>query len=487
MVALPDNLAEKNAPGNLARGVVRFHPWQERWFRDRARVKVIKAHRQSGKDFDAAAEAVDGAFKRHDDWFIVSVTQRQADATFAKAKQIAGAFKRVMKKRGEITFSDREYVEWDAEIEQEFRCVARTLHLPGGGSVTALPGRDPDTLAGLTGNIIFTEFALFPKGGYDHWRVIFPLITRGYRIIVISTPRGKNTKFFELCSDPAVYSVHVQTIEDSVREGFQLYDQNGETTTVEAFKRLYGDEAGWRREYLCEETGDMDALVRWAVVQEAGAIPNPYGFELARLERGAGWDASFFAECRKFGGRLEIGWDVARHTHFSAVWANQYTPKNQGVRHLVRMVLMQECEFALQREILTAAMQAGGGNVGCGDATGLGEDSNETLHTRYADRWQPVKFTLGAKRDLGSLLATNFGDRTQGLPPMDGPEGPGEYKFIGTDIYALQKEGQGKDLVLAETENPLLPDSHCDLAYAGALALRAGRIVYVEPKISVWS
>jgi len=37
--------------------------------------------------------------------------------------------------------------------------------------------------------------------------------------------------------------------------------------------------------------------------------------------------------------------------------------------------------------------------------------------------------------------------------------------------------------VLAETENPLLPDSHCDVAYAGALALRAGRIVYVEPRL----
>ena len=43
--------------------------------------------------------------------------------------------------------------------------------------------------AGLTGNIIFTEFGLFPRGGQAHWRVIFPLATRGFMVIVISTPR----------------------------------------------------------------------------------------------------------------------------------------------------------------------------------------------------------------------------------------------------------------------------------------------------------
>ncbi|MBE3099665.1 MAG: hypothetical protein IMZ44_21320, partial [Planctomycetes bacterium] len=223
MVALPDNLAAANSPGDLSRGVIRLHPWQQRWFADRARVVVFRAHRQSGKDFAAAAMAVDQAFERGDDWYVVSVTQRQADATHAKARQVAEVFKQVLKRRGEVILSEREYTEYDAEIDEHFRCTARTLHLPGGGSVTALPGRDPDTLAGLTGNVIFTEFALFPRGGYDHWRVVFPFITRGYRILAISTPRGKNTKFDELCSDPETYSVHVQTILDSVAEGFVLH------------------------------------------------------------------------------------------------------------------------------------------------------------------------------------------------------------------------------------------------------------------------
>ena len=107
----------------------------------------------------------------------------------------------------------------DGDLGESFEFKARELHLPNGGRVVSLPGRNPDALAGLTGNVIFTELGLFPNGGYEHWRVVFPLTTRGHRVIVISTPRGKNTKFFELVSDPETYSVHTCDIHRSIAEG----------------------------------------------------------------------------------------------------------------------------------------------------------------------------------------------------------------------------------------------------------------------------
>jgi len=64
----------------------------------------------------------------------------------------------------------------------------------------------------------------------------------------------------------------------------------------------------------------------------------------------------------------------------------------------------------------------------------------------------------------------------------------GEHKYIGTDLYAIQAENTGgqlavgeKRLKLYETENPLLPESHCDIAYSAALALRAGSMVTKTP------
>ena len=134
--------------------VVQWHPWQERLFADRARVIAVRWHRQAGKDFCAAAKAADDALTRGTDWYIVSLTQRQADATFAKCRRFAEAFKLAARRVGEVRLSHREYVEYDRQIQEAFRSTAHTLHLPGGGSVTSLPGRDPDTLAGLSGRKI---------------------------------------------------------------------------------------------------------------------------------------------------------------------------------------------------------------------------------------------------------------------------------------------------------------------------------------------
>ncbi len=341
----------------------------------------------------------------------------------------------------------------------------------------SLPGRDPDTLAGLSGNVIFTEFGLFPGGGYAHWAVIFPIATRGYQIVVISTGRGKNTKYFELLSDPELYSVHICDIYQSVeREGFILKDNNGQPTTIEHFRRLYNDEGKWPREFECKFTGDLEALITWSKLLTAAELGAGRPFELLRIEGEAGWQPEFFkGQARSFGGgRLEMGWDVARTGHLSSLWVNLAKARQPKVLRF--LVLMHNAEFALQRAVVQSAMDARGrgSGVGAGDATGLGMDSNETLRKRYGERWEPVTFGAKTKSDLGSIGATTYGDQGQALPSVDGP-----YKFIHTDLYAIQRAeagGQGQDarLRLEETDNLLMPESHCDIAYSNLLALRAG-------------
>jgi len=476
----PSSASSATSVADPQASVIQWLPWQDRFFRDKARVLVGCAHRQSGKDFVAAGKAVDDALLDGDDWFIVSLTQRQADATFRKCEDFAKALKLAAKLSGEITMSEREFVEYDKQLDQSFRCTARTLHLPGGGSVTALPGRDPDTLAGLTGNVIFTEFGLFPNGGYDHWRVVFPLSTRGYQVIVISTPRGRNTKFCELVSDPETYSVHFQTIEDSVREGFILRDNNGEPTDIETFKRLYGDESGWRREYMCEFTGDLEALIKWAQLQAAAEDTLAGDFEIIEITDDAGWDPRVLNGFDPANGRLEVGWDVARHSDLSSVWANQISPRQQGRRALRYLIIMRRCTFSLQREVVTSLMRTDSRNVGCGDASGLGMDSNETLSNRFGARWQPVTFTAKSKAELGSLARTAFDDVDQVIPPMDG-----DTKYVATDIYAVQADTSGDRLKLIETENPLLPESHCDIFCSFALCRMAAGIAAAQPFLSV--
>ncbi|MEO0586052.1 MAG: hypothetical protein AAF078_00270 [Planctomycetota bacterium] len=459
-------------------GVV-LDPAQREFINDDARVQVVCWHRQKGKDFSAACKAVFDALKTGDTWYIVSLTQRQADQTFEKCRWWAKKVSQIVE---EIRAESSPQVDVATGLDITFN--ARELRLPGGGRVVSLPGRDPDALAGFTGNVIFTEFGLFPEGGYRHWRVVFPLATRGFQVIAISTPRGRNTKFFELVNDPETYSVHRCDIHRSLAEGFVLKDNKGESTDLETFKRLYGDEAGFRREYELEFTGDLDALLSWAKLQRAGELGRKHPFDLLEVTGEAGWRSNFFESIAPESGRLEIGWDVARKGDISALWVNTASSRAADTRRLRALVLMRRVSFELQRQIVSSAMRSPVVAVGCGDATGLGMDSNETLSNRFGSRWEGVSFSARTKSDLASKLLTTFDAGEQAIPPVDGP-----HKFIATDLYALQREEVGgqadKRLRLIESDNPLLPDSHCDVAYAGALALRAASLQGAQPAI-VW-
>lgn len=456
--------------------MINFDASQKRLFVDEARVIAVNWHRQKGKDFTAAAKSVDHAMRTHQTWFIVSLTQRQADATFEKCVRVAKSFQAMLKVQGKLVCSEAQFAEYDDQIDQTFVYKARMIELPGGGRVVSLPGKNPDTLAGLTGNVIFTEFGLFPNGGYEHWRVIFPLATRGFQIILISTPRGKKSKFFEICSDPGTYSYHFCDIHQSVNaEGFVLRDNKGQPTTVEQFKKLYNDDAGWKREYECLFTGDMDALITWA--QLLTAQDPDLVVRVLRVEGGQGWKDDFFAWPELPAGRLEFGWDVARTGDLAVAWGN--LARRDGKKELRFLVIMHDTEFATQRHVIRRGMNSRASSVGCGDKTGLGMDSNETLEAEYRDRWEGVTFNTKSKSELGSIGRTAFSDGTILLPSFTSDEGTA-LKFIATDLYSIQSQPTGdaadKRLLLSETENELEPRSHCDIAYAGLLALKAGTL-----------
>ncbi|MEI8198243.1 MAG: terminase family protein [Phycisphaerae bacterium] len=210
--------------------VIKFDQSQRRFFEDPSTVIGVNFHRQKGKDFVAAAKAVNEACATGENWWIVGMNQAQADETFAKVKLFVKAMKALLKRKfgtDEVVEESESFVDYDKEIDHAFECTSRIMRLPNGARITSLPGKNPDGLAGRTGNMILTEFGLYPYGGHPHWDVLFPITTRkGFKFIMISTPRGKNTKFYEVMSNTeGLYSTHTCDIYKSVyEEGYQLYD-----------------------------------------------------------------------------------------------------------------------------------------------------------------------------------------------------------------------------------------------------------------------
>lgn len=468
--------------------VIRFDRSQKAVFEDKSRIIGVNFHRQKGKDFVAAAKAVDEALSTGQDWFIFGMTQGQADETFLKCKRVVAAMKQLLKRKfgtDQVREDAEEFDDIDRDINQKFRAVARTLHMPNGARVISLPGRNPDGAAGRTGNMIWTEFGLWHRGGYDHWATLFPIINRkGYRIVIISTPRGKNTKFYEVMQNAeGLYSTHACDIYKSVfEEGYQLYDTKGQPfpqdtreeqeQAIATFRRLYNDEGKWPREYGCEFSGDLSALVPWAELERAaGIMPADAPFSFVRIDgdgmvpRRVEWAT---------GAPIAIGWDVARRGHLSVVAINELRPGKPS--HLRGVIAMRDVSFAGMRGVVTMLMDTNRRSVGYGDATGLGMESNEELQKRYRDRWTPFTFTGAGKREVASALRTAFSDGMQTLPPMSGP-----HKLVATDIYAIQKDDTGANLIIEETPNPLCEESHCDIAYAIGLARLAGARSAVMP------
>jgi hypothetical protein len=472
-----------------AKSVINFDASQRKFFDDPAGVIAVCFHRQKGKDFVAAAKAVNEACQTAQDWWIVGMTQAQADETFNKVKKVVEAMKAVLKRMfGTDQVRDDEtehYIDYDKEIKQRFECSSRIMRLPNGARIVSLPGRNPDALAGRTGNMILTEFGLYPKGGNDHWDILFPTVTRGgFRFIMISTPRGKNTKFYDVFSNrDGLYSTHFCDIYKSVyEEGYQLYDaqrrpfpmatREEQEYAIAMFRKAYNSESKWAREYECKFTGDLSSLITWAQLERAAQLGAGLPFDYVHVNGNGHPVGDVWAEMKaqaSAGTRVEVGWDVARTADgdLSAVPVNFSRPN--APKHLRFLVTMRGMEFGDMRSFVRAAMELRWGSVGSGDATGLGRESNETLAKLFPDRWTPFMFTAPGKREIASSLSTAFSDGTQTIPSLEG-----DHKFIATDLYAIQKDDTGGQLQIDETTNVLLPESHCDIAYGVGLARVAG-------------
>lgn len=445
--------------------IVPLYGYQYEAIRADARIQILKWCRQAGKDWIAALKACISAIQKPQAWYIVSLTERQSLATFDKVKQHLRAM--------DVAVSDADCTDETIGFRdaqgQWCQVTAKTVRLPKGASITALPGSNPDAIAGLTGNVIFTEFALLPDNGVNHWRVVFPLITRGYQIVAISTPRGHDTKFAELCRNPhGKYWVSEVDIHRAVADGMKLLDEDGRPITVAELETLYNDAAGWKREYLCQESDDLDALIAWRHLELAKA-----DYQAKRLDVGSVDDynpahENVFADLPRTGGAYFLGWDVARKGHLSPIWVNQLVG---DVYYLRLLVNMHKADFDYMSRVLVQGMDVV--QHGAGDATGLGMESCERAAKRYPGRFDEVNFS-SAKPALGSRLMQTYQDVRQRIP-RDG------FDDVIYDLHAIQKETRLGRLILHETMNGIEKRSHCDMAYANALALHAASDAYAGP------
>ena len=409
--------------------VSRLLSYQQRWLEDDRRYKVGMLARQCGKTFTATleivldcldAEAV-GQTRR---WVILSRGERQA-----KEAMETGIHRHL---RGfQVYFESRQaHREWMPDY------LALDAILPGGSKITALPA-NPDTARGFSANVLLDEFA-FHQDSRKIWQALFPVISAGHKLRVVSTPNGKSNKFYELMTAPELattWSRHVVDIHQAVAAGLPR--------NIAELKSGINDTDAWAQEYELQWLDEASAwlsyeLIDLCVSPEAG---DPIHYQ---------------------GGPCFVGIDIgARHDLF-VIWVLEAVGDVLWTREVIAR---QRIPFAEQDALLAAVFQRYRVVRCCMDQTGLGEKPVEDARARHGQsRVEGVLFTGPAKLDLATIGKEAFEARRLRVPVG---------REIRDDLHKLQKTttATGAPRFIAESDS----SGHADRAWACFLALSAAQ------------
>jgi len=158
-------------------------PYQRHWVEDDSPLKVVVKARQIGYSFAASIRALLQCLKRKTTWVFLSKGERQSRLLMEKVQEHVQSCG-ILARACESTFFEGTLIK---QLEVRFS---------NGSVIYGLPA-NPDTARGYSGNVTLDEFA-FHADADKIYTALFPTITRGYCLEVISTPNGQQGKFYEI-------------------------------------------------------------------------------------------------------------------------------------------------------------------------------------------------------------------------------------------------------------------------------------------------
>ncbi len=405
-------------------------PYQRAWLSDRSRLKIGMMARQTGKTFSATLEiALDcltaEAAGRAARWVLLSRGERQAREAMEE-----GVKRHLSALQTAFTYAEIDFPGSETK--------ALEVKLSGGSRISALPA-NPDTARGYSANVLLDEFA-HHADSRKIWTALFPVISAGHKLRVVSTPNGKGNKFYELMSARGgeVWSRHVVDIHRAVREGLPR--------DIETLRAGLADADAWAQEY---ELHWLDEASAWL----------PYDLIAACESADAGTPDMYS------GGHAYIGMDIARRQDLTVIAAGEVVG---DVLWLRALRTLRRASFAAQRQALREMVAAYRPLRICMDQTGMGEAVVEQAQADHGrSRVEGVLFSGAAKQHLAALLKEAMEDRRLRIPAGDAA--------LRADLHSLRRvtTPAGNVRFDVDAAESAASRSHADRAWALALAVYA--------------
>ncbi len=388
--------------------------YQYRWLKDTSRFKIAKWCRQAGKDFVGTLEVVLDCQERTTDWLMLSVGERQS-------KEIVSAAKIHSKAIGFAGNAiEGRFVDDDGN---EYK--TQEIHYLNGSRMIALPA-NPDTARGYSANVYLNEFGLH-KNSREIWGALFPTITRGFKVRINSTPKGKKNKFYDIWEHNPKFSKHEEDIYQAVRDGLELRDDEGRPATPDDLREALDDEDLWQQEYLVQFLDEATAFISYDLInqiEEPDLIHEPdWAVDLEESVRKAyeiyrrtKVDVDFrdFLHPDLYMGELFLGMDIGRKRDLSVIWIDEQVDDILVTR---AVITLKRTPYWIQEKILLAILSLRNLRRAGIDESGIGAQVAETAVDLFGEsKVEGIPFTNANKETLAEGLKNNLEDQRSRVP-----------------------------------------------------------------------
>lgn len=410
---------------------VPLYEFQKRWLLDKSRFKIGKMSRQIGKSFIVALEVVDDAVETGDNWVLLSAGQRQSNELMLKVKMHLEAYS--------IAASD---IEQEDFFFEDTRYTLLVITLPNGARIMGLPA-NPDTARGFSANVVLDEFG-FHKDSDKIWKALYPTISRGHKIRIVSTPQGLGNRFHRLFTSDNNWSKHAVDIYQAVKDGVPF--------DIEELKTGIDDDDAWNQEYLILFVDEASAWLTYEMIAacQDDTVNPEVMYEDFNLD-------AFNFEPK---GPLYIGYDVGRKKDLSVLDLNELVG---DVFHNRLTLILPKLKFRLQEEILWRVIRKFNVNRTCIDETGIGAQlAEETVDEFGIYRAEGVTFTNPSKNDLATRVRRIFEDRRTRI---------GICKKLRDDLHAVKKTTTAAGNIRFDAART--KEGHADRFWAKSLSFMA--------------
>jgi len=428
---------------NVGNPIVPAYLYQRRVLEDQSRLIGWVKSRQIGGSWTATLKTVLHALETGQDWNTMSRTQRQAAKLLRKAADHVRAIDR--------------YVTGVLGLPSIVKDIGTLkIVLANNAELEALPC-DPDTTTGDTCNWLIDEFDLFPSS-HVVFAMIKPSIMHGKRMVVISSPRSRSGKFFDLYDKykrgGSGWSFHRTTIEDAIADGFHPTDEHGNKISFKEFKHQEVHDMGldmFLQEYMCLFSDKLTAFIPHALVLDCVSAK-------LRLSNTPELLAAL-------GRKVYVGMDIGRVRDLSVIWI---VSKTGDVYTTEAIHVMDGAPFRFQMQAMKAILDTGCVAGAMIDQNGIGMQMAEDLAADYPSVVVPFVITNASKNEVATRIKNAMQSQAFWMP---------DDEDCVDDFASIQKNVTVAGNVQIAAPRTHGAGGHGDRFWAAALAVHAAATI----------